>query len=199
MSEMTFEQALEMGLTTEARFTKYLAELGHYVIRIFPDAAVKHQGPRVYSNSGNFTAPDLVSVRADGHTFWFDTKAKSVPGYRYLGPNAGWEHGITYKHWLAYGRLAERADVWLIFQEKMTPKSLDLLGDAPVTDGGRRDFSAYRKELVPGPVWRKIRYTKAKEAGRLEKNWHRGPGWLIPLQAMEVFDLEKLLKEAGHE
>lgn len=190
---MTFEASLARGRAREADWRSFLADdRGLHVVDVAkPSDDAGRGGPRVRVSGGYIVAPDVLAVDADGRALWFEVKAKTVPGYRYHGAHRGWEHGVDLRHWRHYLRLAERAPVYLVTCEERTPPSLDFVPPDPApAPNGKPDWNDYHRHLVPGPVWRVISAAKAAEVGRAQEPWSGGAGWLWPLAAMTVVQVD---------
>lgn len=176
-----FERYLAMGQEREVQLMRHLAAKGHHVVPVYAVSEDgQSKGPRVHTSRGPIVAPDILCVTPNGHAMWIEAKAKSVPGYRYSREHQGWWHGIDLWAWEQYGKLAERADLWIVVCEAETLPHDDFKPPQPPN----KKWDDYKRHLVPGPVWRCIRYPKAKAAGRRQDKWSRGPGWLWPLHAM---------------
>jgi hypothetical protein len=196
MGDAAFKELLACGLEAEEVWARMMAARGHHAMRIFPDAA-SDNGARIYTRNGELIAPDVVTVTEDGRVIWFEVKSKTCPGYRYFGDHRGWEHGINWRNFKHYGKLAERAQVNIVVREKRTPATLELL-DLPPKTNGKSDFRHYESFLVERETWRWISYQDALQHGRRQENWQKGftrdgnefsvTGWLWPLDKMTVFD-----------
>lgn len=183
---MAFAESLSRGKRAEAEAAKHAAAMGWHVIHVFrdddPDAV--RCGPRVVTSGGLVAAADLLCVRPDGGAVWLESKAKTVPGYRYQ--TRTWEHGVDARLFLHdYAVLAERAPLFVVVREDRTlPSEGFRPPDAPRADG-KRDWTDYQRHLVDGPVWLRIAYEDARRTGRRQEPWSgRKAGWLWPRDAM---------------
>jgi hypothetical protein len=190
---MSFDAQLARGRVREADWRAHLADArGMHVVDVAkPSDDDGRGGPRVRVSGGYIVAPDVLAIDRGGRARWYEVKTKSVPGYRYRGQHRGWEHGVDLRHWRHYLQLAERAPVYLVTCEEMTPPSLDFEPPAPPKgQDGKPDWLDYRNHLVDGPVWRAISADDAARVGRTQVPWCRGGGWLWPLSAMTVVHVE---------
>lgn len=187
MDDVTFQAQLERGRHGEELFLRFLAGLGHHVVPVY--AAGEGKAPKVYVRRRRLTAADVLSINRAGAVQWFEVKTKGGPGFRYCGDRRGWEHGIDFRLFDGdYRELAQRAPLWLIVCEELTIPGGDVTWEPPPPPrgpSGGLDWGDYARHLVPGPVWRAIRFEDAEKSGRRVENWSEGKtGWLWPVSAM---------------
>jgi len=187
MDDATFRANLERGRRGEEHFLRHLARLGHQVVPVY--AAGEGKAPKVYVGERRVTAADVLSIDGAGAVQWFEVKTKGRPGFRYRGDARGWEHGMDFRLFNGdYRELAQRAPLWIVVCEELTIPGDDITWappEPPRGASGLPDWGDYVRHLVPGPVWRAIRFDDAEKAGRRVENWSDGKtGWLWPVSAM---------------
>ena len=192
MDEAAFQANLERGRRGEEHFLRHLASLGHHVVPVY--AAGEGKAPKVYVGRRRITAADVLSIDVAGSVRWFEVKTKGRPGYRYRGEARGWEHGIDFRLFNDhYRELASRAPLWIVVCEELTIPGDDPTWEPPEPPRGATglpDWSDYARHLVPGPVWRAIRFADAEANGRRVENWSDGKtGWLWPVACMKRLEV----------
>lgn len=191
MDDATFLANLERGRLGEEHFLRHLARCGNQVVPVY--ASGEGKAPKVYVDRRRLTAADVLFIDAIGAVHWAEVKTKGKPGYRYRGSERGWEHGVDFRLFdVDYRELAQRASFWFVVCEDLTIPG-DVTWHPPAPPRGKSgavDWNDYARYLVPGPVWRCIRYEDAEKTGRRVENWSRGSaGWLWPVGAMRRLEV----------
>ena len=124
---MSFEKLLQIGKTGESLISTFFKKKGYSILPVYELINQEFKGPQVFSNSGNFIAPDMIIFKKK-KSIWIECKYKTA--FSWYRKKQIWTTGIDKKCFLDYCKIAELSPfpVWIFFLQmggtaKDSPKS----------------------------------------------------------------------------
>lgn len=134
LSSSAFQRKLAFGQVAESEIAKWIMHRGNIVLPIYDIEYDSGKGPRLFSDSRQYIAPDLL-VFGKNSPIWIEAKHKTV--FSWWRKGRVWETGIDRRHYHEYLAVSEVIDwpVWIIFLHRCsTPAACDAqhcVGDSP--------------------------------------------------------------------
>jgi len=114
LEHQPFQKQLAFGRIAESQIAMWLRQRGWIILPIYDIEYDTKKGPRLYSPTMEYIAPDLLTIKGD-IIRWIEAKHKTV--FTWYRKKSQWETGIDARHFEQYQEVTKLLpwDIWLLF------------------------------------------------------------------------------------